>query len=142
PPFNLSGLVRFGIFHRLHDALTDLLQPVVELHLGLLLGDPEPSCNRLPGIVALTPLPNLPHPGAHAVGDLASGNRAFELFHPFCVRSRMGGRARTRSEEHTSELQSRFDLVCRLLLEKKKILNTTKHYTNSNAIRMNRSDLD
>src|SRR5699024_12432070 len=28
-----------------------------------------------------------------------------------------------RSEEHTSELQSRFDLVCRLLLEKKK--NTT-----------------
>src|SRR6266513_875826 len=27
-----------------------------------------------------------------------------------------------RSEEHTSELQSRFDLVCRLLLEKKKYL--------------------
>src|SRR5438067_9693893 len=30
------------------------------------------------------------------------------------------GQARSRSEEHTSELQSRFDLVCRLLLEKKK----------------------
>src|SRR5207249_7948946 len=33
-----------------------------------------------------------------------------------------------RSEEHTSELQSRFDLVCRLLLEKKKKkkqINTT-----------------
>src|SRR5699024_11653081 len=29
-----------------------------------------------------------------------------------------------RSEEHTSELQSRFDLVCRLLLEKKKQNNT------------------
>src|SRR5207249_11140101 len=29
-----------------------------------------------------------------------------------------------RSEEHTSELQSRFDLVCRLLLEKKKITYT------------------
>src|SRR2546421_7361313 len=28
--------------------------------------------------------------------------------------------ANTRSEEHTSELQSRSDLVCRLLLEKKK----------------------
>src|SRR5699024_12374679 len=27
----------------------------------------------------------------------------------------------TRSEEHTSELQSRFELVCRLLLEKNKI---------------------
>src|SRR5438105_6131070 len=31
----------------------------------------------------------------------------------------LGGRA-VRSEEHTSELQSRVDLVCRLLLEKKK----------------------
>src|SRR2546429_1664746 len=29
-------------------------------------------------------------------------------------------RGRTRSEEHTSELQSRLHLVCRLLLEKKK----------------------
>src|SRR5690349_23943583 len=36
-----------------------------------------------------------------------------------------------RSEEHTSELQSRRDLVCRLLLEKKKIqlsLNFVHHY--------------
>src|SRR6266496_5830483 len=31
-----------------------------------------------------------------------------------------GCAARLRSEEHTSELQSRRDLVCRLLLEKKK----------------------
>src|SRR5437868_15294412 len=31
-----------------------------------------------------------------------------------------------RSEEHTSELQSRFDLVCRLLLEKKKKKKITK----------------
>src|SRR5699024_12185618 len=42
-----------------------------------------------------------------------------------------------RSEEHTSELQSRFDLVCRLLLEKKKIIlshrifhKLTKYLTN------------
>src|SRR5207249_6862357 len=33
-----------------------------------------------------------------------------------------------RSEEHTSELQSRFDLVCRLLLEKKnKITDDNSH---------------
>src|SRR2546430_4260589 len=31
-----------------------------------------------------------------------------------------GGSASTRSEEHTSELQSQSNLVCRLLLEKKK----------------------
>src|SRR5699024_12669716 len=35
-----------------------------------------------------------------------------------------------RSEEHTSELQSRFDLVCRLLLEKKK---TRKQCTRINT---------
>src|SRR2546422_10757720 len=34
--------------------------------------------------------------------------------------ARQGVAARRRSEEHTSELQSRLHLVCRLLLEKKK----------------------
>src|SRR5712675_3477234 len=33
------------------------------------------------------------------------------------------GAQRDRSEEHTSELQSRLHLVCRLLLEKKKIVS-------------------
>src|SRR2546428_9553131 len=33
-----------------------------------------------------------------------------------------GGHRLNRSEEHTSELQSRSDLVCRLLLEKKKYM--------------------
>src|ERR1041385_9309834 len=32
-----------------------------------------------------------------------------------------------RSEEHTSELQSRLHLVCRLLLEKKKQITSMKH---------------
>src|SRR5437868_11782372 len=35
--------------------------------------------------------------------------------------------AEGRSEEHTSELQSRFDLVCRLLLEKKKKKKNTSY---------------
>src|SRR5690349_23451158 len=55
------------------------------------------------------------------------------------------GRSQVRSEEHTSELQSRRDLVCRLLLEKKKKKNNdnrdyntynNKHYmqyTQTNA---------
>src|SRR5260221_3491268 len=34
----------------------------------------------------------------------------------------------TRSEEHTSELQSHSDLVCRLLLEKKKTAHMTTEY--------------
>src|SRR3712207_8352067 len=42
------------------------------------------------------------------------------------------GRARIRSEEHTSELQSRQYLVCRLLLEKKKKKqkNNFNYYSN------------
>src|SRR5689334_24159791 len=40
---------------------------------------------------------------------------------PICARHPVRSRAdRHRSEEHTSELQSQFHLVCRLLLEKKK----------------------
>src|SRR2546430_7906564 len=38
--------------------------------------------------------------------------------------------ATTRSEEHTSELQSQSNLVCRLLLEKKNKLNPTPHILN------------
>src|SRR2546428_7569430 len=39
-----------------------------------------------------------------------------------------------RSEEHTSELQSRSDLVCRLLLEKKKKTYTVKLVANYSTV--------
>src|SRR5438093_5029634 len=41
-----------------------------------------------------------------------------------------GNRDLDRSEEHTSELQSLTNLVCRLLLEKKKKKKQTKHIMN------------
>src|SRR3712207_7755894 len=44
---------------------------------------------------------------------------------PAAVHERVRLRGAERSEEHTSELQSRQYLVCRLLLEKKKALSTT-----------------
>src|SRR5699024_11847862 len=50
----------------------------------------------------------------------------FKRVLPFLIRRNIGIDKNSeklhlhRSEEHTSELQSRFDLVCRLLLEKKK----------------------
>src|SRR2546430_9212590 len=56
-----------------------------------------------------------------------------------CERLTVGGRLPpsvsqlTRSEEHTSELQSQSNLVCRLLLEKKK----NKPYTISTKIQKN-----
>src|SRR5206468_4899340 len=46
--------------------------------------------------------------------------RSIDVLHSFYVPER--------SEEHTSELQSRSDLVCRLLLEKKKTTRRTKRY--------------
>src|SRR3712207_8148765 len=55
-----------------------------------------------------------PRLGAYARG---MGSRPIEFRHYW---------SRTRSEEHTSELQSRQYLVCRLLLEKKKAHKTTR----------------
>src|SRR5439155_24798756 len=45
------------------------------------------------------------------------------FWHAICLGRRVQSHAKTRSEEHTSELQSRGHLVCRLLLEKKKALS-------------------
>src|SRR5438094_5802254 len=44
----------------------------------------------------------------------------FPAGQPYDANCQQCVRARARSEEHTSELQSPYDLVCRLLLEKKK----------------------
>src|SRR5207253_9256395 len=68
------------------------------------------------------------HSPGFAGMDLRRGEIAGDLFPPRCVgptispTSAATGRIlpRRRSEEHTSELQSRGHLVCRLLLEKKK----------------------
>src|SRR5260370_30436243 len=55
---------------------------------------------------------------------------SLEIVLPYGVVDFLEGnrRRRTRSEEHTSELQSHLNLVCRLLLEKKKKINkVTQH---------------
>src|SRR2546430_11339781 len=58
---------------------------------------------------------------APAGGALRRGQRVER-----CRAARHPGLLRERSEEHTSELQSQSNLVCRLLLEKKK----TQYYPN------------
>src|SRR5699024_12291687 len=103
---------------------------------SLLCTTPAPSISHL---LLLSPLP-LPHPGSprfpyttlfRSVARLDVGAKALE-HHAFSaalpehfeqharIDLRSLGAGGRRSEEHTSELQSRFDLVCRLLLEKKK----------------------
>src|SRR2546422_4965787 len=54
---------------------------------------------------------------------------------PCLLRLRQQHLLAARSEEHTSELQSRLHLVCRLLLEKKKKLPTI---TKSSSVRSNK----
>src|SRR5688572_31803730 len=51
---------------------------------------------------------------------LAGGGVAIGRVGPAQREAGLGGGALLRSEEHTSELQSQSNLVCRLLLEKKK----------------------
>src|SRR3989440_9584449 len=75
------------------------------------------------GVVVLLKREDLNHTGAHKINNTLG---------QVLLARRMGKRriiaetgagqhgVATRSEEHTSELQSRSDLVCRLLLEKKK----------------------
>src|SRR5260370_14192024 len=62
--------------------------------------------------------------GIHAMRDILSNQGPLtraELVEQLAVRGiRLEGQAVPRSEEHTSELQSHLNLVCRLLLEKKK----------------------
>src|SRR5215510_16124837 len=64
------------------------------------------------------------HPGVFRGIDRLDGSLRSRLrrdLNPHCRRRRREGACRARrSEEHTSELQSRGHLVCRLLLEKKK----------------------
>src|SRR5207249_11913605 len=92
------------------------------LYLSLLILQPRPSL-----ISTLFPYTTLfrsdpeEDPRHVRVREGAGGDRQLH-------RGRLGGARdvvvdllrHLRSEEHTSELQSRFDLVCRLLLEKKK----------------------
>src|SRR5438046_3813665 len=62
------------------------------------------------------------HGGGRSLGLGVAAGRRIEA-HPFAVHGRLDPGVRVeeaRSEEHTSELQSLTNLVCRLLLEKKK----------------------
>src|SRR5207249_11289806 len=81
------------------------------------VGEPEAEKHDVVGAVRL-PGKNVTQSVANLwIGDLQSIHRQ-HLWR--CVDNGDTGGVGGRSEEHTSELQSRFDLVCRLLLEKKK----------------------
>src|SRR2546430_5057551 len=80
-----------------------IIEPLLEIHYR---GEPTPDLAGIQAILCTS---------ANGVRALArlTPERALPLF--------AVGEASARSEEHTSELQSQSNLVCRLLLEKKKI---------------------
>src|SRR5699024_12262670 len=89
----------------------------------LSLHDALPICSgdaddEVPGLVGEDELSGQPAFGLHRPVEQSAHRRIVERT-----------QGEHRSEEHTSELQSRFDLVCRLLLEKKKKkeIETTFH---------------
>src|SRR5699024_12725177 len=101
----LSRPVYLSLFH----APATIEIYTLSLHDALPISNPlwnrRMAVSRCSGLVGVPP-PDVPASvRAHCLaGGTGSWRRAAAL----------------RSEEHTSELQSRFDLVCRLLLEKKK----------------------
>src|SRR2546426_6477553 len=71
----------------------------------------------------------LPSAGLHTNGYSLARKLIFEVANlkPDTYVAEVGNKIGARSEEHTSELQSPCNLVCRLLLEKKKKSN--KHHS-------------
>src|SRR2546430_7193268 len=92
------------------------LFPYTTLFRSALLADPEPD-PALP-LRRLRALP--PHLPAHHAAVRSA-------------RPLSDDRGSRRSEEHTSELQSQSNLVCRLLLEKKKNIHTQIHSADISA---------
>src|SRR5690606_40405013 len=93
-----------------------------EDHLPLREQFPDPT----PVVLAIPPIPQVNR--RHVAAAPAEGPQSLEAADP-AHRQLKGGMPfakapfqNLRSEEHTSELQSRENLVCRLLLEKKNIL--------------------
>src|SRR5690606_39936971 len=91
----------------LHDAL-----PISES------AEMDPSGDQAIIYEGISGLDRIAKPGAYFSEGSISAPVDLDVF-PWFFKWALGG-VSTRSEEHTSELQSRENLVCRLLLEKKK----------------------
>src|SRR5207237_4952163 len=91
----------------LHDALP--ISDTADLVGRLRALDRRRGDGRMPAIMAVEVAQHLPHDLGRRIDDRALDD--------------------VRSEEHTSELQSHLNLVCRLLLEKKNKKNNNKNST-------------
>src|SRR5207253_6423808 len=108
------------------------------LHFFLLLRPPPPTSPLFPyttlfrsflpstcGVTGVASAPVTPITLENADGAQSEADDRQRDQHPDCREMESPHEPVSRSEEHTSELQSRGHLVCRLLLEKKKKKNIT-----------------
>src|SRR5207248_11733248 len=117
-PTLLSALPRFLFFVFSNDAAPTELY-TLSLHDALPI---SPALLQSLGAVSVS----MEIPARERAAPLCKNSRREDWFDVLEVCFSMA----ERSEEHTSELQSPYDLVCRLLLEKKK--KTKDNYTQSN----------
>src|SRR5437867_6019121 len=92
-----------------------LLFPYTTLFRSTLRVCRRQTVARRPGGCAIGRMEPLTHQQMYIDGEWVDAVSRFEIVNPANEEL-----VATRSEEHTSELQSPYDLVCRLLLEKKK----------------------
>src|SRR5699024_12285113 len=88
------------------------------------LSRPPPTSSLFPYTTLFRSVPRGRGPAADRLQPTAAPELLSRFGHRLVACG--GTRDHPRSEEHTSELQSRFDLVCRLLLEKKNSNNTNR----------------
>src|SRR5699024_1977036 len=104
-----ASLKQNGVIYVVEDldeAFT-LINDIAPEHLQLMIENASNLVNRVK------------HAGAIFIGNYSPEALGDYLAGPNHTLPTSGTARFSRSEEHTSELQSRFDLVCRLLLEKK-----------------------
>src|SRR2546430_12123126 len=86
---------------------------------------------RRPPRSTLFPYTTLFRSGFYATDYKRAGEKTDKAEKP--EKAEKQAESKPRSEEHTSELQSQSNLVCRLLLEKKKKTHREKQYRNTTA---------
>src|SRR3712207_5526752 len=124
-----AGIVeRLGRYQRTLDPglslivpFVDRVKPLVDLREQVVSFPPQPVITEDNLVVGIDTVIYFTVTDAKAATyEVANPLQAIEQLTVTTLRNVIGGMTLERSEEHTSELQSRQYLVCRLLLEKKK----------------------
>src|SRR5437868_10737564 len=102
-------------------------------YLCCLMSRPSPSCTLFPYTTLFRSRGCALTIRCSICTHSSASSRAMLATLPWASCRKFVDEQKVRSEEHTSELQSRFDLVCRLLLEKKKRLHARRSWSTTRS---------